>query len=55
MFDEKTMKEVEIHRVMPLFQFIEYKKGASSINYRLNNSLMEYLLDQKKRFYPVKI
>lgn len=26
LLDEKTMKEVEIHRVMPLFQFIEYKK-----------------------------
>lgn len=54
LLDEKTMKEVEIHRVMPLFQFIEYKKGASSINYRLNNSLMEYLLDQKRDFTQLK-
>ncbi|EDP0209936.1 replication initiation protein [Campylobacter jejuni] len=54
LLDEKTMKEVEIHRVMPLFQFIEYKKWASSINYRLNNSLMEYLLDQKRDFTQLK-
>ena len=54
LLDEKTMKEVEIHRVMPLFQFIEYKKGASNINYRLNDSLMQYLLEQKRNFTQLK-
>lgn len=54
LLDEMTMKEVEIHRVMPLFQFIEYKKGASSISYRLNDSLMQYLLDQKRDFTQLK-
>ena len=54
LLDETTMKEVEIHRVMPLFQFIEYKKGASNINYRLNDSLMQYLLEQKRNFTQLK-
>lgn len=54
LLDEKTMKEVDIHRVMPLFQFIEYKKGEAFINYKLNDSLMQYLLDLKRDFTQLK-
>ncbi|EAJ9170259.1 replication initiation protein [Campylobacter volucris] len=54
LLDEKTMKEIEIHRAMPLFQFLEYKKGASNISYKLNDSLMEYLLEQKRDFTQLK-
>lgn len=54
LLDEKTMKEVDIHRAMPLFQFIEYKKGEAFINYKLNDSLMEYLLDLKRDFTQLK-
>ncbi|HDX3631507.1 TPA: replication initiation protein, partial [Campylobacter jejuni] len=54
LLDEKTMKEIEVHRAMPLFQFLEYKKGASNISYKLNDSLMEYLLEQKRDFTQLK-
>ena len=54
LLDEKTMKEVDIHRAMPLFQFIEYKKGEAFINYKLNDCLMQYFLDQKRNFTQLK-
>lgn len=54
LLDEKTMKEVDIHRAMPLFRWIEYRKGQSYITYQLNDSLMEYLLDQKRDFTQLK-
>ncbi|MGI0439022.1 replication initiation protein [Helicobacter himalayensis] len=54
LLDEKTMKEVDIHRAMPLFQFIEYKRGEAFISYKLNDSLTEYLLDLKRDFTQLK-
>lgn len=54
LLDEKTMKEVEYHRAMPLFQFIQYKRGEAHISYKLNDSLMEYLLDLKRDFTQLK-
>ncbi|TKX28072.1 replication initiation protein [Campylobacter sp. MIT 12-5580] len=54
LLDEKTMKEVEVHRAMPLFQFLEYKKGEANVSYRLNDSLMQYLLDLKRDFTQIK-
>ncbi len=54
LLDEKTMKEVDIHRAMPLFQFIEYKRGEAFIGYKLNDSLTEYLLDLKRDFTQLK-
>lgn len=54
LLDEKTMKETEIHRAMPLFQFIEYKKGEAYISYKLNDCLTEYLLDLKRDFTQLK-
>lgn len=52
--DEKTMKDVEVYRAMPLFKFIEYKKGQGFINYELNDSLMKYLLNLNKNFTQLK-
>lgn len=54
LLDEKTMKEVDIHRAMPLFKWIEYRKEQSHISYQLNDSLMEYLLEQKRDFTQLK-
>lgn len=54
LLDEKTMKEVRIHRAMPLFKFIEYQEGQGYITYQLNDSLMEYLLDLKRDFTQLK-
>lgn len=54
LLDEKTMKEVSVKRVMPLFKFIEYKEGQGYITYQLNDSLMEYLLDLKRDFTQLK-
>ncbi|MBZ7964940.1 replication initiation protein [Campylobacter sp. 2457A] len=54
LLDEKTMKEVNIFRAMPLFKFIEYRQGQGYITYQLNDSLMQYLLDQKRDFTQLK-
>ena len=54
LLDEATMKEVDIHIAMPIFQFIKYKKGEAHIEYRLNDSLMQYLIDQKRDFTQLK-
>ena len=54
LLDEKTMKEVNVKRAMPLFKFIEYKEGQSFITYQLNDSLTEYLLDLKRDFTQLK-
>lgn len=54
LLDEKTMKEINVKRAMPLFKFIEYKEGQGYITYQLNDSLMEYLLDQKRDFTQLK-
>lgn len=54
LLDEKTMKEVSVKRVMPLFKFIEYQEGQGYITYQLNDSLMEYLLDLKRDFTQLK-
>lgn len=54
LLDERTMKEVDTHIVMPLFQFIKYKKGEAHIEYKLNDSLMEYLLKLDKNFTQLK-
>lgn len=54
LLDENTMKEVRIHQVMPLFEFIRYKQGEANISYKLNNTLMQYLLDQKRDFTQLK-
>lgn len=52
--DEKTMKNVEVFRAMPLFKFIEYKNGQGFISYQLNDVLMQYLLNLKKNFTQLK-
>lgn len=54
LLDENTMKEIRIHQVMPLFEFIRYKQGEANISYKLNNSLMQYLLEQKRDFTQLK-
>ena len=54
LLDETTMKEVEYHRAMPLFQLIQYKKGEAYISYKLNESLAEYLLDLQRNFTQLK-
>lgn len=54
LLDETTMKEVKIHQVMPLFQFIKYKQGEANITYKLNETLMKYLLEQKRDFTQLK-
>lgn len=54
LLDETTMKEIKVHQVMPLFQFIEYKQGEASITYKLNETLMQYLLEQKRDFTQLK-
>ncbi|MCM1222013.1 MAG: replication initiation protein [Lachnospiraceae bacterium] len=54
LLDEKTMKEVDCFRVLPLFKFIEYHKGQSFITYQLNDCLAEYLLDLKRDFTQLK-
>lgn len=54
LLDEKTMKEVNVFRAMPLFKFIEYRQGQGHITYQLNDSLMQYLLDQKRDFTQLK-
>lgn len=54
LLDEATMKEVDTHIVMPLFQFLRYKKGEAYIEYRLNDSLTQYFLDLKRDFTQLK-
>ncbi|WP_299384343.1 replication initiation protein [uncultured Helicobacter sp.] len=54
LLDEKTMKEVNVKRAMPLFKFIEYKEGQGYITYQLNDCLAEYLLDLKRDFTQLK-
>ena len=39
---------------MPLFQWISYKDGESCVSYKLNDSLMEYLLVLKHNFTQIK-
>lgn len=54
LLDEKTMKEKRVFQAMPLFKFIRYEEGQSHISYELNDSLMQYLLDQKRDFTQLK-
>ncbi|OCS42583.1 hypothetical protein CFVI02298_04425 [Campylobacter fetus subsp. venerealis cfvi02/298] len=52
--DEKTMKQVKVKTAMPLFQWIRYKEGDAYISYKLNDSLMEYLVNLEKNFTQLK-
>ncbi|RTK05079.1 replication initiation protein [Campylobacter jejuni] len=54
LLDEKTMKEKRIFQAMPLFKFIRYEEGQGYITYQLNDSLMQYLLEQKRDFTQLK-
>lgn len=54
LLDEKTMKEKRIFQAMPLFKFIRYEEGQGYITYQLNDSLMQYLLEQKRNFTQLK-
>lgn len=54
LLDEKTMREKRIFQAMPLFKFIRYEEGQGYITYQLNDSLMQYLLDQKRDFTQLK-
>ncbi|HAA2017952.1 TPA_asm: replication initiation protein, partial [Campylobacter coli] len=54
LLDEKTMKEKRIFQAMPLFKFLRYEEGQGYITYQLNDSLMEYLLEQKRDFTQLK-
>lgn len=54
LLDEKTMKEVNVHQGYTLFKSIRYQEGQSYISYQLNDSLMEYLLEQKRDFTQLK-
>ena len=48
------MKEKSVFQAMPLFKFIRYEQGQSYVTYQLNDSLTEYLLDQKRDFTQLK-
>ncbi|CDF65968.1 replication initiation protein [Campylobacter fetus] len=52
--DEKTLKERKVFRGFSLFDKIEYKEGDSYISYKLNDSLMEYLVNLKQNFTQLK-
>ncbi|WP_139471204.1 replication initiation protein [Campylobacter armoricus] len=54
LLDEITMKEKRIFQAMPLFKFLRYEEGQGYISYQLNDSLMEYLLEQKRDFTQLK-
>ncbi|TKX28050.1 replication initiation protein [Campylobacter estrildidarum] len=54
LLDEKTMKETTIFKGYTLFKSIEYRQGQGYITYQLNDSLMQYLLDQKRDFTQLK-
>lgn len=54
LLDEKTMKQVDVHRATTLFNYIEYKRGEAYIIYKLNDSLKEYLLGIRKNFTQLK-
>ncbi|EAK8496588.1 replication initiation protein [Campylobacter jejuni] len=54
LLDETTMKEKSVFQAMPLFKFIRYEQGQSYVTYQLNDSLTEYLLDQKRDFTQLK-
>ncbi|WKW21821.1 replication initiation protein [Campylobacter fetus] len=54
LLDEKTMKEVKVKTAMPLFQWIRYQEGDAYISYKLNDSLMEYLINLKQNFTQLK-
>ncbi len=54
LLDEKTMKEKRIFRGFTLFKNIEYVEGQGYITYQLNDTLMRYLLDQKRDFTQLK-
>lgn len=54
LLDEKTMKEVKVKTAMPLFQWIRYQEGDGYISYKLNDSLMEYLINLKQNFTQLK-
>lgn len=54
LLDEKTMKEKSVFQGYPLFKSIRYEQGQSHVTYQLNDSLMEYLLQQNKNFTQLK-
>ncbi|EAK2073571.1 replication initiation protein [Campylobacter jejuni] len=54
LLDEKTMKEKTIFKGFTLFKNIEYEEGQGYITYQLNDSLMKYLLEQKRDFTQLK-
>lgn len=54
LLDESTMKEKRVYQGYTLFKSIRYEEGQSFITYQLNDSLAEYLLDQKRDFTQLK-
>ncbi len=48
------MKEKNVYQGYTLFKSIRYEEGQSFITYQLNDSLMQYLLDQKRDFTQLK-
>lgn len=54
LLDEKTMKEKNIFQGYTLFKSIRYEEGQGYITYQLNDSLMQYLIDQKRDFTQLK-
>jgi len=54
LLDEKTMKKVDIHQATALFNYVRYKKNDSHIIYKLNDTLVEYLLTLKQNFTQLK-
>lgn len=54
LLDENTMKEKSVFQGYTLFKFIRYEEGQGYITYQLNDSLMQYLLDQKRDFTQLK-
>lgn len=54
LLDESTMKEKRVYQGYALFKSIRYEEGQSFITYQLNDSLAEYLLDQKRDFTQLK-
>lgn len=54
LLDERTMKEVKIFQGYTLFEYIRYQEGEAVIQYKLNDFLMQYLLDLKGNFTQLK-
>lgn len=54
LLDEKTMKLVRVFQGYTLFDYIKYQEGEAVIHYKLNDFLMQYLLNLKGNFTQIK-